>query len=448
MGGPPWRSHVCIRFTDHAVGADGEPVYENAGVLFATMSWGKIRYGTVYEDTQKVATLTTTLRRTTASSPRRWRRAGRRDPGTREARHGRGRPARRAWRGAPVPSSRHARGDDCSSRRRASVGRHDPRTPAGDAAGPGRARPPPRRPARSCRGASPARDALRGGAPPGGTLAERLAPLPVAAVYASPIERTTETAEAVAQRHQLEVRALEGVLEADYGESTGQKLADLAKTDLWKVVQRAPSRASFPGGESLAAMQARMVQALEGVVADHPGALVVVVSHADPIKAAIAHYTGVHLDLFQRIVVNPASVTALVFGARPGPAEVQRHRHTRRPAPPRRRRRSTRRRRAKWCVSPDPIELDSVDGLSTGRRWASPAARLLPAGPQGDGAADRARSRRSRLHAARLGGGGVPGPPRRRVPRGRARPPRRRRGSARADGPAVPRPPHRARLRP
>jgi len=144
-------------------------------------------------------------------------------------------------------------------------------------------------------------------------LADRLAPLPVAAVYASPIERTTETAQAVAQRHQLAVRALEGVLEADYGEWTGQKLADLAKTDLWKVVQRAPSRAAFPGGESLAAMQARMVQALEGVVADHPGALVVVVSHADPIKAAIAHYTGVHLDLFQRIVVNPASVTAFAF---------------------------------------------------------------------------------------------------------------------------------------
>ena len=144
-------------------------------------------------------------------------------------------------------------------------------------------------------------------------LGERLAPLPVAAVYASPIERTTETAQAIARHHRLEVLALDGVLEADYGEWTGQKLADLAKTDLWKVVQRAPSRASFPGGESLAAMQARMVRALEGVVADHAGELVVVVSHADPIKAAIAHYTGVHLDLFQRIVVAPASVTAFAF---------------------------------------------------------------------------------------------------------------------------------------
>jgi probable phosphoglycerate mutase len=105
------------------------------------------------------------------------------------------------------------------------------------------------------------------------------------------------------------------VLEADYGEWTGQKLEDLVKTDLWKVVQRAPSRAVFPGGEGLAAMQSRMVAALELVVLDHPGQLVVVVSHADPIKAAIAHYTGVHLDLFQRIMVSPASVTAFAFTA-------------------------------------------------------------------------------------------------------------------------------------
>jgi len=144
-------------------------------------------------------------------------------------------------------------------------------------------------------------------------LGERLASLPVSAVYASPIERTTQTAQAVAEHHGVEVRPLVGVLEADYGEWTGQKLADLAKTDLWKIVQRAPSRAAFPGGEGLAAMQARMVEALDAVVGDHPGELVVVVSHADPIKAAIAQYTGVHLDLFQRIMVAPASVTAFEF---------------------------------------------------------------------------------------------------------------------------------------
>jgi len=146
-------------------------------------------------------------------------------------------------------------------------------------------------------------------------LGERLAGLPVSVVYASPIERTTQTAEAVAQHHGLVVQALPGVIEADYGEWTGGKLADLAKTDLWKTVQRAPSRARFPNGESLAEMQARMVTALEAVVAAHPGELIVVVSHADPIKAAIAHYTGVHLDLFQRIVVSPASVTVFELSA-------------------------------------------------------------------------------------------------------------------------------------
>lgn len=163
-------------------------------------------------------------------------------------------------------------------------------------------------------GRAPGIDLSEEGRAQASALGERLAGLPVSAVYASPIDRTMQTAQAVATRHGLEVRPLDGALEADYGEWTGQKLADLAKTDLWKVVQRNPSRASFPGGEALATMQARMVAALDAVVAAHPGELVVVVSHADPIKAAIAQYTGVHLDLFQRINVSPASVTAFEFG--------------------------------------------------------------------------------------------------------------------------------------
>jgi probable phosphoglycerate mutase len=145
-------------------------------------------------------------------------------------------------------------------------------------------------------------------------LGERLAKLPITVVYASPIERTTQTAAAVAEHHGLTVQPLPGVIEADYGEWTGGQLSDLAKTDLWKTVQRSPSRARFPNGESLAEMQTRMVVALEEVVVRHRGELVVVVSHADPIKAAIAHYTGVHLDLFQRIVVSPASVTVFELG--------------------------------------------------------------------------------------------------------------------------------------
>jgi probable phosphomutase (TIGR03848 family) len=143
--------------------------------------------------------------------------------------------------------------------------------------------------------------------------AARLASLPIGAVYASPIERTTETAQCIAARFGLPVVALDGVIEADYGEWTGGKIAELAKTDEWKVVQVAPSRARFPGGESIREMQARTVAALDGIVAAHPNETVVVVSHADPIKSAIAHYAGMHLDLFQRVHVSPASVTVLEF---------------------------------------------------------------------------------------------------------------------------------------
>src|ERR1700694_2593208 len=143
--------------------------------------------------------------------------------------------------------------------------------------------------------------------------ADRLAALTISAVYASPVERTTQTAGYIAARLGLEVQPLPGVIEADYGDWTGGKIVDLAKTDEWKVVQAAPSRAHFPGGESLRAMQARMVDALDAVVAAHPHETVVVVSHADPIKSALAHYTGMHLDLFQRLHVSPASATVLDF---------------------------------------------------------------------------------------------------------------------------------------
>lgn len=145
-------------------------------------------------------------------------------------------------------------------------------------------------------------------------VGERLAVLPVRAVYSSPIERTRQTAEHIAGHHGLAVQDLPGVMEADYGEWTGGEIKALATTELWKTVQLAPSRARFPGGESIAEMQSRMVIALEQVVARHPGDLVVVVSHADPIKAAIAHFAGVHLDLFQRFVVSPASVSAVQLG--------------------------------------------------------------------------------------------------------------------------------------
>jgi probable phosphoglycerate mutase len=163
-------------------------------------------------------------------------------------------------------------------------------------------------------GRAPGIDLSEAGVKQAEDVGARLAVLPVKAVYASPIERTRQTAQHIADHHQLEVTQLPGVIEADYGEWTGGKISDLAKTDLWKTVQIVPSRARFPGGESIAEMQGRMVTALEQVVADHPGELIVVVSHADPIKAAIAHFSGVHLDLFQRVIVSPASVSVFELG--------------------------------------------------------------------------------------------------------------------------------------
>ena len=143
--------------------------------------------------------------------------------------------------------------------------------------------------------------------------AKRLSVLPIDAVYASPIERTTQTAQKIASHHDLDVRALPGVVEADYGDWTGQKLVDLAKTPEWTVVQVTPSRASFPNGETILSMQTRTVAAIEQIVREHPNETVVIVSHADPIKSAIAFFTGMHLDLFQRLHVSPASVTVLEF---------------------------------------------------------------------------------------------------------------------------------------
>jgi probable phosphoglycerate mutase len=138
---------------------------------------------------------------------------------------------------------------------------------------------------------------------------------PVAAVYASPLERTRETAAPIASALGLKVRRSKGLLECDFGDWTGGELKKLAKLPEWRTVQRNPSGFRFPGGESFTEMQVRITTALAALRAEHPGQTVVAVSHADPIKAAVAHAVGTHLDLFQRIVVSPCSVSAILFGA-------------------------------------------------------------------------------------------------------------------------------------
>ncbi len=137
----------------------------------------------------------------------------------------------------------------------------------------------------------------------------------IEAVYASPMERTQETAAPVARSRQLRVRTHRGLNECDFGEWTGRDLKALYKLPEWKTVQAYPSGFRFPKGESFAEMQVRIGSALADLCARHPGKTVVAVSHADPIKAAVASAVGTHLDLFQRIVVSPCSVTAITYTA-------------------------------------------------------------------------------------------------------------------------------------
>lgn len=146
-------------------------------------------------------------------------------------------------------------------------------------------------------------------------VAERVRPLTqrIGAVYASPLERTQETAAPIAKAVKKRVRTNPGLLECDFGTWTGATLKDLAELPEWKTVQRYPSGFRFPRGESFAEMQARITGAIDTLVARHPGATVVAVSHADPIKAAVAQALGTHLDLFQRIVISPCSITAVLY---------------------------------------------------------------------------------------------------------------------------------------
>jgi probable phosphoglycerate mutase len=147
-------------------------------------------------------------------------------------------------------------------------------------------------------------------------LGKRLAEVKLQAIYASPLERTMETAGAIAQHHQqLEVKAYPGLLEVDYGEWTGEPIKKLAKTKAWPVIQSYPTGAGFPGGETMFEMQARCVQEINRLVACHPGETIAVVGHADLIKAAVAHYLGTHFDLFQRIVISTTSITVISFSA-------------------------------------------------------------------------------------------------------------------------------------
>ena len=145
-------------------------------------------------------------------------------------------------------------------------------------------------------------------------VAERVAELgTIAAIYSSPLERARETASPIARALGKPVRIDRGLLECDFGDWTGQSLRRLMKKPEWATVQRAPSMFRFPHGESFVEMQTRMVDAIDRIRRRHAGKTVVCVSHADPIKALVAHATGTPLDLFQRLVISTCSVTAILY---------------------------------------------------------------------------------------------------------------------------------------
>lgn len=144
--------------------------------------------------------------------------------------------------------------------------------------------------------------------------AERIAELPtVDAVYTSPLERARETAAPIGVARELRPKVERGLLECDFGEWTGASLKRLMKKPEWATVQRAPSTFRFPGGESFTEMQHRIVTTLDRLRDAHPGGTIVCVSHADPIKAGLAHALGTHIDQFQRIVVNTGAISVVLW---------------------------------------------------------------------------------------------------------------------------------------
>jgi probable phosphoglycerate mutase len=146
--------------------------------------------------------------------------------------------------------------------------------------------------------------------------AERLAVVPgVAAVYASPLERTRETATPIARALGLRVRTDRALLDSDAGEWTGLALSRLRRKPEWETVTRYPSGFRFPGGESFVETQARVTAAVERLRNRHAGHPIVLVSHADPIRLVLSHALGSHLDLFQRLVIAPCSISAVVYTA-------------------------------------------------------------------------------------------------------------------------------------
>jgi probable phosphomutase (TIGR03848 family) len=152
-------------------------------------------------------------------------------------------------------------------------------------------------------------------------LAARFEGVRLAAIRSSPLERCMETAAPLAAAQRLTVIPADDLIEMDAGTWTNRTLTGLARTKLWRRIQRTPSQAAFPGGESFAAANARLVGALTDVAARYPTGRVALITHSDTIRMLLAHVAGAHLDEFQRMIVDTASVSVVSVGGE-GPPRV------------------------------------------------------------------------------------------------------------------------------
>lgn len=144
-------------------------------------------------------------------------------------------------------------------------------------------------------------------------LARRLQHISLHALYSSPLERARDTANAVAMCQHLDINIVPALGDTRVGEWEGKLIKEVEQTETWKQIRTKPAGVKIGGGESIDEVQTRMIPAIEQIVAKHPKQIVAVFSHADPIKTVVAHYLKMDLNEFQRIIINPASVTVFFF---------------------------------------------------------------------------------------------------------------------------------------
>ncbi|MDQ4139965.1 MAG: histidine phosphatase family protein [Bacteroidota bacterium] len=142
-------------------------------------------------------------------------------------------------------------------------------------------------------------------------LAQRLSGLPIAAIYTSPLERAIQTAEPLAKLLQLSPIIQEDFIELNFGDWTNAAFSDLQSQNQFQLFNSFRSATRIPGGELMLEAQARIINGLQKLCLQHPHQVIAVVSHSDLIKAAVAYYAGIHLDMFQRLEISPASVSVI-----------------------------------------------------------------------------------------------------------------------------------------